>query len=225
MAHSTFDLFQWMDEDVARAFTTVVSRRRYAAGQMIYVQDEPGREMFRLITGSVRVSVGRSDGREVIYLLFEPGDCFGDSSLVDGGLRPHTAEALSDVEVDILHLPDFNRLRAQHRGFDDALLKLLARQMRAVSTQYEEASLNNLTSRVAGRILVAARSFGAAVDGGVRISLRLSQSEIASMVGASRQSVNKIIRRFQSQGVLTIDHGAILVRDFALLSRAASSGR
>lgn len=221
MTDSTFDMFQWMTPEVKVAFGLAVRRRRYDAGQMIYVQGEPGLEMFRLVTGSIRMSVRRRDGREIIYLLFEPGDCFGDSSLVDGDPRPQTAEALTAVEADVLDRAAFDRLRADQRGFDDALLKLLSRQMRVVSAHYAGASLGSLTARVAGRISEAARAFGEPAEGGVRLSLRLSQSEVAMMVGASRQSVNKILQRFQADGLLTIEYGNILVRDLAAILRLA----
>jgi len=132
MACPTFDLLQWMDEPVRRAFASLAKRRRYAAGQVIYLHSEPGNEMFRLVSGSVCMSVMHGDGRKVIFLLFEPGDCFGESSLIDGAPRPQTAEALTSVEVDVLDLNSFNFLRTQYRSFNEALLRLLARQMRFV---------------------------------------------------------------------------------------------
>lgn len=220
---STFDLLQWLDEDSRRAFLSSARRRRYAAGQLIYTQGEPGNEMYRLLSGSVRVSVTRSDGRKVVFMLLEPGDAFGESSLVDDEQRPQSAEALTDVEVEALDLQSFNHLRAQYRSFDNALLKLLARQMRAVSTIYADTNLNDLSERVATRILTTARSFGTEADGGVRLSLRISQAEIALMVGASRQSVNKVLQRFQSDGLLTIEYGNILIRDLPGLQRMAGS--
>jgi len=175
--------------------------------------------MFRLIEGSVRLAVIRSDGREAVFMLFEPGDCFGDSSLVDGGARPQTAEALTNVWVDVLDREAFALLRAKFRAFDDALLKLLAKQMRMVSEQYTYSNLHDLRSRVAARLVEAARSFGTEVDGGTRLTLRLNQSELAAMAGASRQSVNKVLQRLQSEGLVTIEYGNVLVRDLSALSQ------
>lgn len=222
-SYSTFDMLQWMDAEVAQAFKSAAFRRDYAAGQVIYVQGDPGAEMYRLISGSVRMSVSRGDGREVIYILFEPGDCFGDSSMVDHGPRPQTAEAQTDVVLDVIDMPSFKRLRERHRGFDDALLKLLARQMRVVSAYLEEATLDDVGSRVARRILDAMRSFGTGVEGGMRLSLRLAQADIAHMVGASRQSVNRVLQRMQKQGLLTIEYGNILVHDPEGIRRIAGT--
>lgn len=214
MQYSPFDMLQWMDAEVAQAFKEACVRRHYAAGQVIYLQGDPGEEMFRLISGSVRMSSSRSDGREITFVLFEPGDCFGDSSMVDDGPRPQTAEARTDVVLDVIDMPSFKRLRERHRRFDDALLKLLASQMRTLSLHFVEVNLDDLDARVARRILGAIRSFGtAAADGGTRLTLRLPQADIAHMVGASRQSVNKVLQRFRKDGLISIEYGNIVVHD------------
>ncbi|MGW8202275.1 Crp/Fnr family transcriptional regulator [Sphingomonas bisphenolicum] len=216
-----FDLFQWMDANVADAFTAALRRRRYTAGQMIYSQGDAGLEMYRIVEGSVRMSITRSDGREVTLILFEPGDCFGDSSLVDGEPRPQTTQAQTNVVLDSISKARLDQLRQEFRSLDSALLKLLARQMRVVSEQFTTSNLDDLPARVAGRIVNAMRSFGTEVEQGIRLSMRLSQSEIATMVGASRQSVNRVLQRFQTDGLVTIEYGNLLIRDPAGLERVA----
>ena len=218
-ASLSFDLLHWMDGDGQAAFAAAVHRRRFAAGETIYLQGEAGAEMYRIERGSVRLSVLRRDGREIVLLFFQPGDCFGDSSLVDGGPRPQTAQAITDVEVGVLGAAAFRKLRQTCPGFDDALLRLLATQMRAATAQYADSSLDNLRSRVLARILMSARSFGAETEGGVRLTLRLSQAELAMMVGASRQHVNKVLKRIEADGLIAIEYGNILVRDPVGLER------
>src|SRR5688572_23907227 len=88
-----FDMLQWLPETVGAALIAAAKPRRLPEGGSIYVQEDEGDEMFRLVSGSVRLSVMGADGRDLLYLLFAPGDCFGTSSLVDGESRPHTAEA------------------------------------------------------------------------------------------------------------------------------------
>jgi CRP/FNR family transcriptional regulator, cyclic AMP receptor protein len=215
----SFDLRQWLSGAALDDFDHALRPRRYNAGQTVYRQDEPGTEMFRIVSGLVRLSVLRSDGREVIFLFFRPGDCFGDSSLVDGEPRPQTAEALTDLVVQVLDGNAFHALRDAHRAFDGAIMKLLARQMRALSEQFVDTSLNDLTARVAARILQIASALGSrGMDSG-HVALRLPQAEIASMVGASRQSVSKTLQRLQSEGLVTIEYANVLVNDVAGLRR------
>ena len=224
MVYSVFDIYQWMAADVAEAFTACLRRRHYRAGQLIYAQGDVGTEMYRIVQGSVRMSITRSDGREVILLLFQAGDCFGDSSLVDDEPRPQATEALTDVALDVIDEARFNRLRTECRGFETALLKLLARQMRVVSEQFTTSNLDDLPSRIAGRILTAMQYFGAEAAEGMRLSLRLPQSEIATMVGASRQSVNRVLQKMQADGLLTIEYGNLLIRDARALEAVAGRG-
>jgi CRP-like cAMP-binding protein len=218
-SRSSFDIQQWMDPATIGAFNAALRPRRFRAGQLIYIQGEPGAEMYRIESGSVRLSVAREDGREVVFLIFEPGDCFGNSSLVDGGARPQTAEALTDVLLGVIDRPAFVRLREDTTSFDDALLNLLARQMRVVSNHYVDSSLNDLRARLAARIVTAARTSGTLGTDGGGLSVRLSQAELASMVGVSRQSVNKMLQRFQREGLISADYGQILVKDLAALEQ------
>lgn len=102
MAFAKFDLLKWMPPDLRTEFLNRLQRRQYRPGQSIYVQGSPDVEMFRLASGTVRISVLRPDGRQITYTLFEPGDCFGQTSLIDEGVRPQTTEASSSVEVCFL---------------------------------------------------------------------------------------------------------------------------
>ena len=199
-----FDMVQWMDPDSRSAFAAAVHHRRFRAGQTIYLQGDAGEEMFRIDRGSVRLSLTRTDGREIVLLLLQNGGCFGNSSLIDGGPRPQTAQAVSDVELSVLDAAAFGRLRGAHRGFDDALLRLLAAQMRAATTHYADRSLDDLRSRVIARLLLLA---------GPAPVLQLSQSELAMMVGASRQHVNKVLKQLESEKLIAIDYAAIRITD------------
>ena len=214
-----FDICRWMDPPAIAAFDAAVRLRSYRAGQVIYRQGEPGNEMYRIVSGSVRLSVGSSDGREVVFVIFRDGACFGDSSMVDGGARPQTAEAIGDTSVQMLDRAGFEALRRDHARFGDAMMRLLAAQMRAISEQFVDISLNDLATRIATRILRDAQAVDVQGDGEMRLALRLPQSELASMVGASRQSVNKTLQRLQRDGLIVIDYNVIQVRDAEGLRR------
>lgn len=206
-----FDIYPWLPEEVRHAFEKAATLRRYGSGELIYAEGDEDRRCFRLLKGNVRLSVTKADGRQLLYLMFEPGDCFGTSSPVDGEPRPQTAEAGSDVEVLVLSCHALNTLRAAHREIDDALLRLLARHMRVLSSYFADSALNDLPSRVASRIVRAARSFGVSGHSGIRLSIGLSQAEIALMVGSSRQSVSKVLQQFQKDGLITIEYGNLSI--------------
>lgn len=222
MALAKFDLLQWMEPDLQSAFLNRLQRRQYRPEQFIYVQGTSGAEMFRLVSGTVRISVLRSDGRQITYTQFEPGDCFGQTSLVDGGARPQTAEASTGVEVGVLSRGAFAELSSQFPSFDKAIMRLMATQLRVLAQNYEGANLDDLNVRVARRILQACE-MEAPVSGSARLgTARLSQSQLASMVGASRQSVNKVLQKFRHQGMIQIDYGGVLVMNMSGLKKIVS---
>ena len=206
-----YDLFQWLSEAARSAFVRNARSRQYAPGTTIYFEGEAGNELFRIVSGTVRLYVARPSGQEVIYALFEPGDCFGDSSCIDGEPRSQTAEAVGAVEVQVLDRAAFDRMRQLYREFEDALLRLITRQVRLLSVFNADSHLSNLSARVASRIVTVAQSFGVANEAGIRLSLRLPQSELALMVGASRQTVNRVLRQFQDEGLILIEYGTLVV--------------
>ncbi len=217
--YSPFDIFQWLPEQARQAFLGIVRHKRFDDGRAIYMQGDPGEEMYRLISGSVRLSVMRQDGRELLYLIFEPGDCFGAVSVVDEEPRAHTAMAQGDTELQVLRRNAFHELRGRHPEFNDALLKLISRYMRLLSDYFAGSTLDELPRRVARRLVEASSSFGAATERGTRVSIRFPQGEIALMVGASRQSVNKVLQQFQEDGLITVEYGSMLIHDLDRLRR------
>jgi CRP-like cAMP-binding protein len=117
---------------------------------------------------------------------------------------------------------NFDRLRHEHRAFEDALLRLITRQVRLLSVFNADSHLNDLPARVASRIATVATSFGVSSEEGVRLAVRLPQSELAMLVGASRQAVNKVLQRFQDQGLLRIEYGNLVILKLDQLKAKAS---
>jgi len=218
---SPFDMSQWLEPSALAAMTAGATIRRIPANGTIYTQDEPGREMFRIVSGSVRLSVMQSDGRQLLYQLFEPGDCFGTSSLIDGERRPQTAEAHSDVVLQVFERSFVERLRAAHPSITEGLLKLLSRHLRLLSDYYAGSAFDEVSCRLAQRLVDVAAAFG--VEGG-GLAMPLSQSELALMVGASRQSVNKALRDFRAAGLVSINGGALTILDMAKLKGVGNKG-
>ncbi len=214
-----FDLLQWLSDAAREAFMREARDRRFKARTLIYAEGEHGRQMYRILSGTVRLLVARANGREVIYKFFEPGDCFGVSVCIDQEPYPQTAEAGSGTKVQVISVEAFNRLREVDRSFDHALLRLVTRQMRLLSAFTAESHLDNLPARVASRILTATQSFGQPGETGIRLKVHLSQTELALQVGTSRQSVNKILHQLQDEGALLVEYASLVIIDLDKIRR------
>jgi CRP/FNR family transcriptional regulator, cyclic AMP receptor protein len=219
-----YDLTQWLSPATVAAFDQAAESRRFAAGTAIYTQADPGDELFRIVAGSVRISVMGADGRELLHQVFGPGGCIGTSSMIDGDPRPQTAEAFEDVELQVISRQSFNRLRVDYPDFDGALLNLLSRHMRLLIDYFASASLDSVALRMAQRLVDAAEAFGVAVEDGIALPARLSQSELALMVGTARQTANRAIGQLRKQCLLRIDNGTIVVSDLPSLRVLAQKG-
>jgi CRP/FNR family cyclic AMP-dependent transcriptional regulator len=222
LSHASFDILQWLSAETQAALAGEVVRRRYRPGQLIYAQHDPGCEMFIVAAGAVQLSLMRKSGRQFIYCYFVPGDVFGESSLIDGDPRPQTAEAKSYVDLDVLSAASLKRIRANHRDMDDALLRIVTWKMRVLGDQVAHATLDTSLSRVAAKILENAHGFRRVV-GGSQAELSLSQSDLASMLGISRQSVSKVLQRLQQTGAIGLEYGRIQIVDAAVLEGAADN--
>lgn len=222
--HGPYDLTQWLSPQSIAAFDRAARPRRLAAGARIYTQTDPGHELLRIVSGSVRISVMGADGRELLHQLFGPGACIGTSSLIDGDPRPQSAEAFEDVELQVISRQAFNQLRADHPDFDGAVLNLLARHMRLLMDYFAGAALDGVELRLAQRLVDMADDFGIAHGDGIALPARLSQSELALMVGAARQTTNRVIGQFNQQGLVRLDRGQIILCDLPGLRAIADTG-
>jgi len=201
---------------VAQALHAAAHRRRYAHGSVIYCQGDVGTEMYHILSGRVRLSFLHSDGRELVFITFEPGDSFGYSTLIDGAPLPHTAEASGDVELETVSAAAFSAIRAHHHELDEALLHLLCVHMRSLSAYVAEAALSDLSNRLARRLLEVAR-----VDAESYPAIRLAQSELALLFGVSRQTINKLLKQFEDEGLVRLSYGNVALLDLDGLRRHA----
>lgn len=210
---SPFDITQWMTAETVRAYEAACRRRTFRSGEILYLQGDRGTEMYQVLSGSIKLSVIDRTGREVSIAFFERGACFGDSSLIDNGPRPQTAKARTDCDVAVLGIAEFHALRESHRDFDTALLRLLAVQMRSLGENLARTNLDSVESRVIQAVLSIAWTAGNRQPDGMRLGRRLSQNDLASAVGVSRQSVNKLLQRLQRAQLIRIEYGNILITD------------
>lgn len=214
------DLLAWLPEPACAAFARSARTRRFSPGETVYAIADPAREMFRVVSGMVRLAIWSADGREIVYGLLQAGDCFGAHDLVCGGRRTHAAEARNRVVVQALDRRAFAELRTDHRVFDEALLHLVTGELKLLATYFAAATFDEPPSFLARRLLDSAQR-----DRAQRLVVRLPQTELALLIGATRQTVNKILRTFENGGLVALGYGEVVIRDPAGLAALAERGR
>ena len=208
-----FDLFSFLPAAARDDFLAAVKPRVVRSGSTVYTQTDVEESMYRIVRGEISLSRLREDGRALLIYVMPRGDCFGVSTLIDGGGQPHTATARSDVLLQVLDKASFEAIRRAHRSFDDAMLRLLCRDIRLLSVKLTDAALDDLPARLAERLLEIAHP--GPHDGA---TVQVAQSELALMCGASRQSVNRVLKQFEEQGVVRLSYGVIQLSDVKRLA-------
>lgn len=199
------------------------AERRFALGETLVRRDDPGTSMMILVQGRLRVGATSAEGRELTLGLLGPGSVLGDMSVLDGKPRSADVIAISPGLVLVLErsvvLP-FLRARPELLL---RLLQILCDRLRRADAALEDLALASLAVRLARTLLLLAAEHGAAGPGGMLIRLSLSQGDLATLVGATREGVNRQLRRWREEGVVGEQGGhLVLVKPEAL--RALTTG-
>jgi CRP/FNR family transcriptional regulator, cyclic AMP receptor protein len=211
-------LFSRLEDDEADAILAYARIVPYAAGAEIFAKGTPGDSMMAVLSGHVRISAPSAEGKEVVFNIMGPGEVFGEIALLDGGDRTADAVAIAACELLVVDRRSFLPILQRRPDLGIRLMVLLCERLRLTDEQVEDALFRHLENRLAKAVLRLARQHG---SGGLRIDLGLSQGELASIAGGSRESINKHLRAWQRAGIIALDHGGIVIRDLDALTQLA----
>jgi len=190
----------------------------YPAGRVIFAKGSPGRSMMAILKGSVRISAPTPAGPDIVLTMLQAGEVFGEIALLDGEDRTADATAVSDCELLVLDHRDFVPFLERRADLCLLLLKLLCQRLRHTDQQVEEVMFGRLDARIAKALLRLAHGAPAARDG---VTLRITQQELAGMVGATRESVNKQLHVWQGAGMVQLGKRLILIPDIDAIETLA----
>jgi CRP-like cAMP-binding protein len=187
------ELFHDMDDDALQLLALASTNRRLARGDVLFAENDEPNELF-VVTGGRIAMVNRSiDGRESVLYLMEPGDLFGEMPLFDGLNRSTDGRALEPSDVIVIPYAPLRRLYAEEPDHLWRVVKLLSTRLRAMDGVLADSVFLDVTGRTAKRLLEIAGESD-------EFSLPVTQEELAGMVGASRERVNKAIASFIKLG-------------------------
>jgi CRP/FNR family cyclic AMP-dependent transcriptional regulator len=215
-------LFGGLGQGSLEAIARNLRTRRFRRGEVLFHEGDPGDALFIVAAGAVKVVVPSDEGDEAILATLRRGDFFGELALLDGAPRSASAIALEATETLALPRDQFSALVGSEPAIRDALLASLAGELRRLTTHVAELHFLDLTGRLAARLVRLAQEHGIReADGSVRLDAPLTQGDLASMIGATRQSVNKVLGEFVEEGLLRLDRDRLVVPDVEALVRAS----
>lgn len=215
-------LFHGMTDTEVDAVLDRLQPRVFGPGQVIFRCGQPGADLYLLTEGRVKLTVTSRDGRENLFRIAGPGEMFGVTAAFDPGSRSSTATALTPAMTMVMERTVMLWWMAAQPTIAEQLLRMLSRQARDLSAAVTDLVCCDVATRVAKRLLDLAGAYGYAQDGATRVDHRLTQSEIAQLVGASRETVCKALNVFANSGWIEIDDRSLVITDGQRLSTLAS---
>ena len=202
-AHRLLDncvLFSGLNAKDRAAIFSRARIRTYNAGETVFFMGSPGNQMMALLSGTIRIRIPAPEGRELFLATIHPGEIFGELAVFDENERSADAIAESACALAILERNDILTFFERNPAVWPRLVKILAQRLRRTDQAFAEVALLELPVRLAKAILRAERA-----------NNRLSQRELADMVGCSRESVNKCLRNWRHDGIIQISQGSIII--------------
>ncbi|MFI5284916.1 MAG: Crp/Fnr family transcriptional regulator [Candidatus Dormibacteria bacterium] len=214
-------LFGAMAPDALERLADKTHRRSYPRGAVIFREDDAGDSLSVVVAGLVKVYRTSPDGDEMVLVTMGPGAVFGELPAIDGGLRSASAAAVEATTVLTLTRTALLDALRESPELVERLLRSMGSMVRRLTDQAADLVFLDLHGRVAKLLLALAEERGIAHPNGQTLELGMTQTDLANMVGGSRQSVNQVLRSFERLGYLELDGRRILIREPDLLERRA----
>lgn len=199
-------------------------RRLYARNEFIFKAGDPGRHVYFLQHGRVKIYQPAPEGKDVILWFCFPGDMFGMAEVARGGGRVVHAQACEATEVLVLSQVELTEYLRTHSAAALLIMQVLSNRLRALGDVVVNLINDDAQTRIIKLILRLATRYGVRVDQDIHLSIQLTHQEIADMVGATRQTVTSVLSQLQRQGVMRLENRRIRIESMELLDGMASPG-
>ena len=214
-------LFSALDAEAASALKASMDERRLFKGDVLFAEGEPGDRLYVVTSGKVKLGHASGDGRESLMAIMGEGQMFGELSLFDPGPRTSTATALTDVSVLGLGHAALRPWLTGRPEVAEALLQALAQRLRRTNDAMADLVFSDVPGRVAKALLDLGERFGQPAPDGLHVTHDMTQEELAQLVGASRETVNKALADFAQRGWLKLESRSVVLIDIERLGRRA----
>jgi CRP-like cAMP-binding protein len=193
--------------ELARLFTVHQFRKH----QTIFREGDPSEKFYVVVSGSVAVVRVNSEGRETILSLLKGNDFFGEMSIFDSVVRSAAVRTVTAAEVAMIDREDFMALLDHSPQIGRLLIIALADRLRAANALIASTTSQDIRSRLAALLLNLMERFGEPAPNGVRIALRLTNQEMANMIGTTRETVNRTLNRFWDERLIDMRTANVVI--------------
>ena len=214
-------LFDGLDDEGVRTLRRQTSEIKVARGEHLFLEGQDGDRLYVVLDGKIKLTRAAADGRENLWSVLGPGEMFGELSLFDPRPRTSTASAVTDATLAALAHDALRPWLLERPEVSMHMLQALARRLRRANDVVADLVFTDVPGRVAKNLLDLADRFGEQERDGLHVHHDLTQEELAQLVGASRETVNKALADFAARGWLQISARSVLILDTERLRKRA----
>jgi CRP/FNR family transcriptional regulator len=214
-------LFNGLDDESARTLRRQTSEVKLSRGEHLFLEGQDGDRLYVVLDGKIKLTRAAVDGRENLWSVLGPGEMFGELSLFDPRPRTSTASAVTDVTLAALAHDALRPWLLERPEVSMHMLQALAQRLRRANDVVADLVFTDVPGRVAKNLLDLADRFGEQEREGLHVHHDLTQEELAQLVGASRETVNKALADFAARGWLQISARSVLILDPERLRKRA----
>lgn len=216
------ELFAGLGTPEREALAVSMQKRRFRANEALFYEGDEGSHLYVIASGRVSISARSTEGREVLVALLGPGEIIGELSLLDGATRMAEARAAEETSAYLLSAAALNDCMDKFPEISRALLRILAGRLRRADEAIADAAFLDVAGRVAKRLVDLAGKHGVKVESGIRIGIAVTQEQLAAMVGATREGVNRALAGFVSRDIIERKGRFYVVKDMERLTARAA---
>lgn len=202
---TNINLFRGLSQAQMQMVEQRTVMREVRRREVLYLAGDAGDRVYVLKRGVVKISAVNDDGREAILALLKPGEVFGEEAALEDAPRDHMAEAYEDALICLINKPDFLDMMRSNPEMAFKVTKLVGFRLKTFRTRVESLLFKGATARLAATLLDLARDHGVRDARGVLLRLKLSQQDLASLIGVTRESVNLALADFRRLGLVEQD--------------------
>jgi len=212
-------LFTALDDAASASLLANMVSVKISKGTILFAEGDGGDQLYVIAEGKLKLGTSSGDGRENLLSILGPGEMFGELSLFDPGPRTSTATAVTDAKLLSLGQEKLLPWLVENPKVSLQLLASLAQRLRRTNEAVGDLVFSDVPGRVAKALIDLGERFGKKTDEGLFVHHDLTQEELAQLVGASRETVNKALADFVGRNWLKLDGRAVLITDFERLSK------
>ncbi|TNE42628.1 MAG: Crp/Fnr family transcriptional regulator [Alphaproteobacteria bacterium] len=206
-------MFRGLPEDLIDRIVAMSVTRKIGAGETLFYKNDDGDALCGILGGRIRISTSTPGGQELVLNVIEEGEIFGEIALLDG--KPRTADAIAIVptELMIIHRRDVREMLKKEPILSLHFLELAGARLRWLSDRIEDSAFLDVAGRLAKQLLHMAEIHGEHTPEGIVVKLQPSQSELGQMLGTSRISISKHLRRWRDKEWVALRRGVVLLKE------------